>query len=294
LRWFDHKDEGGKCALFIWFFRFDLSRLTSDTLFSEILIKRKEKMFLRLWCLGFCLLTLVGCGEKEKHPEGPKPLVVIISPDNPPFEFKDTAQEGDKVIGFDVDVIEELGKRLGRPIKIVEADFPSLIPAVQTGRADMAISAIAATDERRKSVDFSDPYYTYKFALLVPEDSKITSEKDLNDKTIGVQMGSSHEIQAKKWKETMSGLSLISLNNFVALAQEVKNGRIQAALTEETTAHKIAASTPGLKVVVVEDAQGESPAIVFPKGSPWVQPTNEALKAMKGDIEQLEKKWFKQ
>lgn len=249
-------------------------------------------MFLRVFFLCFSLLSLVGCGEQKKHPEGQKPLVVIISPDNPPFEFKDTAQAGDKVIGFDVDVIEELGKKLGRPIQIIEADFPSLIPAVQTGRADMAISAIAATAERRKSVDFSDPYYTYKFALLVPEDSKIGSEKDLNGKTIGVQMGSSHEALAEKWKETIPGLSLMSLNNFVSLAQEVKNGRIQAALTEETTAHKIAASTPGLKVVVV-DAEGESPAIVFPKGSPWVKPTNEALKAMKGDIKQLETKWFK-
>lgn len=248
-------------------------------------------MLLRALCLCLAVISLVGCGEKEKK-SGPKPLVVIISPDNPPFEFKDTAQGGDKVIGFDVDVIQKVGEHLGRPIQIIEADFPSLIPALQTGRADMAISAIAATDERRKSVDFSDPYYTYKFALLVAEDSKITSEKDLNGKTIGVQMGSSHEVQAHKWKETMPGLSLISLNNFVALAQEVKNGRIQAALTEETTAHKIATSTPGLKVVVV-DAQGESPAIVFPKGSPWVKPTNKALKEMKGEIEQLEKKWFR-
>lgn len=248
-------------------------------------------MVLRAFCLCLSLLTLVGCGEKEKRTEGPKPLVVITSPDNPPFEFKDTAQ-GEDVIGFDMDVIHELGKRLGRPIQIVEMDFPGIIPAIQSGRGDMAIAAIAATDERRKSVDFSDPYYTYKFALLVPEDSKITSERDLNGKMIGVQMGSSHEAQANKWKETIPDLSLMSLNNFVALAQEVKNGRIQAALTEETTAHKIATSTPGLKVVVV-DAQGESPAIVFPKGSPWVQPTNEALKTMKKDIEQIETKWFR-
>jgi ABC-type amino acid transport substrate-binding protein len=247
-------------------------------------------MFLRVLCLS--LIVLAGCGEKEKYPEGKKPLVVITSPDNPPFEFKDTAKS-DTVIGFDMDVIQELGKRLGRPIQIVESDFSGIIPALQAGRADMAIAAIAATDERRKSVDFSDPYYTYKFALLVPEDSKITSEKDLNGKTIGVQMGSSHEIQARKWQEIIPDLSLISLNNFMALAQEVKNDRIQAALTEETTAHKIASSTPGLKVIVV-DAQGESPAIVFPKGSPWVTPTNEALKEMKADIKQLETKWFKQ
>ena len=249
-------------------------------------------MFLRVFCLCFSLLSLVGCGEKSKQPEGKKPLIVITSPDNPPFEFKDTAQGGNKVIGFDMDVIQKVSEHLGRPIKIIEADFPGLIPALQAGRADMAIAATVPTDERRKSVDFSDPYYTYKFALLVPESSSITSEKDLSDKKVGVQTGSSHEVLVHKLKENMPGMSLTSLTKIGALVQELKNGRIQALLTEDTTAHKIVASTPGLKVIVL-DIQGETPAIVFPKGSPLVAPVNEALKEMKGDIEQLEAKWFR-
>jgi polar amino acid transport system substrate-binding protein len=262
--------------------------------FQKKAFDQKElKMFLRVFCLCFSLMSLVGCGEKEKHPEGQKPLVVITSPDNPPFEFKDTAQGGDKVIGFDMDVIQKVAEQLGRPIKIIEADFSGIIPALQSGRADMAIAAIVPTDERRKSVDFSDPYYMYKFALLVPESSTIASEKELNDKKIGVQTGSSHEVLAHKLKESMPEMSLTSLTKLGALVQELKNGRIQAVLTEDTTAHKIASSTPGIKVVIL-DIEGETPAIVFPKGSPWVTPTNEALKTIKGDIEQLETKWFRQ
>ncbi len=247
-------------------------------------------MLFRLVCVCLSLFSLVGCGEKKSE-EGQKPLIVITSPDNPPFEFKDTTQGEDKVVGFDMDVIHKLGERLGRSIKIVEADFPSLIPSLQSGRADMAIATIAATDERRKSVDFSDPYYTYKFALLVPESSSLTSEKELSDKKLGVQLGSSHEILAQKWVKNIPGLSLVSLNKMGDLVQELKNGRVQGVLTEDSTARKIASLTPGIKVVVL-DVPGEAFAIAFPKGSALVAPVNEALKMIKEDMEQMTAKWI--
>lgn len=247
-------------------------------------------MVSRLFCVWLTLISLVACGEKTNQ-EAQKPLVVITSPDSPPFEFKDTAQGGDQIIGFDMDVVHKLGEYLGRPIKIVEADFSSLIPSLQSGRADMAIAYISATDERRKSVDFSDPYYMCKLALLVPETSQITSEKDLGDKKIGVQLGSANESIARKWAEDLPGLSVISLNKIGELVQELKNGRLQAVLAEDTVARKIAASVPGIKIVAL-NVSGEPLAIAFPKGSPFVGPTNEALKKMKGDIQQLESKWF--
>lgn len=245
---------------------------------------------MRIACLFLLLISLGGC-DKSSQKEEQKPLIVIISPDNPPFEFKETAQAGDHVIGFDVDVVKKLSQHLGLPIKIVEADFAAIIPSLQSGRADMGISTIVATDERRKSVDFSDPYYAHKLALLVPEDSSVTSEKDLSDKKLGVQLGSSHEVLAQKWQATLPGLSLVSLNKGGELVQELKNSRIQAVLTEETTAHKIAASTAGIKVVVLE-VPGEELVIAFPKGSSWVGPTNQALKAMKEDIEKIADKWI--
>lgn len=250
-------------------------------------------MFLRIWCLCFSLLALIGCGEKEKHPEGQKPLVVITSPDNPPFEFKDTAQGGDKVIGFDMDIIEEVGKRLGRPIQIVEMDFTGIIPAIQSGRADMAISGLSPTKERKKSIDFSDPYHVDKKALLVLETSSIASEKDLENKRLGAQLGSAHEATAKKWAQNMPSLTVVSLGKIGELVQEIKNGRIDAMVFEDTAARKIASSTPGLKVIILTVEGGPS-SIAFPKGSPLVEPTNKALKEMKGDIEKFETKWFSQ
>lgn len=247
-------------------------------------------MLKKILFLSLAFFCLVGC-EKTPQSQTDKPLIVIVSPDNPPFEFKDTAQGGDKVIGFDVDVIQKIGQKLNRPIQIIESDFSAIIPSIQAGRADMGLSAIAATEERRKNVDFSDPYYTYKFALLVPQNSMITSEEDLQEKKLGVQLGSSHEVLAQKWKASIPGLSLITLTKGGELVQELKNGRIQAILTEDTTAHKIVGSTPGLKAVVLT-VPGEELVIVFPKGSPWVKPVNEALQGLKGEIEEILKKWM--
>lgn len=249
-------------------------------------------MIIRLFTLCLTLLCLVGC-EKSAQKEERKPLVVIISPDNPPFEFKETAHDGDQVVGFDVDVVQELSKRLGRPLKIVEADFAALIPSLQSGRADMAISELGPTDERRKSVDFSDTYYVNKSSLLVLEDSPLTSEKDLNGQKLGVQLGSTNETFARTWSQTIPNLSIISLNKVGDLVQELKNGRVQAILIGDQVARKIANSTPGVKVITADTPGGEL-AIAFPKGSPLVAPINAALKGMKEEISHIAEKWLSQ
>ena len=247
-------------------------------------------MLIRIFCLCLILTSLGGC-EQSAQQEEKKPIIVITSPDNPPFEFKDTARGGDQVIGFDMDIAQKLSEHLGLPIKVMEADFAAIVPALQAKRADMGISAIAATDERRKSLDFSDPYYSYKLALLVPGNSPLASEKDLAHKKLGVQLGSSHEILAHKWEATFPGLSLVSLNKVGELVQELKNGRIEAILTEGTTAHKIVQSTSGLKTIVLK-VPGEALVIALPKGSSLLSPLNKALKKMKVDIEKSAVKWF--
>jgi ABC-type amino acid transport substrate-binding protein len=247
-------------------------------------------MLLRAICLCLSLISLVACGEK-KGQDAQKPLIVITSPDSPPFEFKDTARGGDQVIGFDMDVAHKLGEYLGRPVKIVEADFSSLIPSLHSGRADMAIAYLSATDERRKSVDFSESYYANKLALLVPESSSITSEKDLEGKKLGAQLGSTNEIIANQWSKSFSGLSVVSLNKVGDLVQELKSGRIEAVLAEDIVVKKVVAANPELKIVSLE-VTGDPLSIAFPKGSPLVAPTNEALKKMKGDIQEFASKWL--
>ena len=81
--------------------------------------------------------------------------------------------------GVGVKLAEALAAHLGRPLKIVPMEFSGLIPALKTGNIDLILSSMTATDERRKSIDFSDPYAFTGLALLVRKDSEIQSIEDL-------------------------------------------------------------------------------------------------------------------
>jgi polar amino acid transport system substrate-binding protein len=248
-------------------------------------------MIYKFFALSLICFCLVGC-EKSSQNEGLKPITVILSPDNPPYEFKDTDQGNGQVLGFDVDIIKELGKRLGRPIEIIEADFGAIIPSLQSGRADIAISELNPTEERKKSVDFSNPYYVDKSSFLVLESSTLTSEKDLAGQKLGVQLGTTNEASAKEWAKNIPNLTIVTLGKLGELVQELKNGRIQAILNAEKGCQNIAHATSGLKVVST-DIKGRELSVAFPKGSPLVGPVNDALKQMTDVIQTFENKWIK-
>jgi ABC-type amino acid transport substrate-binding protein len=241
----------------------------------------------------FACVFLVACG-KENTNEEDRPLVVMVSPDNPPFEFKDTGSGGKGVLGFDIDLINMVGKQLGREIKIVEVDFSAIIPGIQSKRADMGISGIAATEKRRKSVDFSDPYHSYSFAVVTKQDTVIDNHQDLANKRIGAQLGSTHETKSQELSAILPGVSVFSLNKLPELILEVKKGRAGAVMTEEAVAKRIVASNADLKYKVLDDIEGESYFIVFPKDSPLVSEVNRALEDLKssGQIDQLITKWI--
>lgn len=127
----------------------------------------KRRTFLPLVPAAF----LTGCGG-DKTPK----FRVGMEPSYPPFEFKNSSGELD---GVDVKIAEALAAHLGLPLKIQEYTFPGLPPALQGGEIDCIISAMTATDERRKNIDFSDAYVFTAIAMLVHKDAPIQTVEDL-------------------------------------------------------------------------------------------------------------------
>ena len=113
-------------------------------------------------------------------------LILGLCADYPPFEFKKSGE----IVGFDVDVAQEISKELGYPLSIQDMDFSALVPALQSGRIDFVMSGMTVTDERKKNLDFSDPYFSSKFALVLPKESSFSQESDFEDKRVGAQLGS--------------------------------------------------------------------------------------------------------
>ncbi len=94
-------------------------------------------------------------------------LLVGTEPTFPPFEFVD---ESNQIVGFDLDIANELAKRLGVKVEVVSLPFDSLIPALQQGKIDMVIAGMTITEDRAKVVDFSKPYFEANQAIVVRKD----------------------------------------------------------------------------------------------------------------------------
>ena len=112
-------------------------------------------------------------------------LRVVTSADFPPYEFR----EGGKIVGIDIDILKEVLRRSDYEMIVEDMKFDSIIAAIQTGKGDIAASAITVTEDRKKMVDFSIPYITAKQVIIVPPGSPVKGVADLKGLRIGVQHG---------------------------------------------------------------------------------------------------------
>src|SRR5699024_10055136 len=107
---------------------------------------------------------ITGCSNnksKNTANDNKKVLVMATSADYKPFEYMDTTK-GNTIIGLDVDLAKYIAKDLGYTLQVKDMDFNSLITAVKTGKVDMVASGMTPTEARKKSVDFTDVYYSAK------------------------------------------------------------------------------------------------------------------------------------
>ena len=111
-----------------------------------------------------------------------------------PFEYK----EGDKVVGFDVELASEIAKEMGAELKIEDMSFDGLLPALESGQIDLAVAGMSVTEERAKNALFSDSYYVASQQIIVKEESLIRNRYELVGKKIGVQLGTTGDQMAQQ------------------------------------------------------------------------------------------------
>lgn len=150
--------------------------------------------------LALTALVVVGCGGGESSSTsggggegGGEKLTVGSDIPYPPFE---QGKPGNYT-GFDVELMEAIGKKLGREVEFQDTSFETIFRDVAQGKFDAVISAATITGEREKAVDFSNPYYLSEQAVLVKEGSPIKSLKELEGKTVAVQQGTTGQELAK-------------------------------------------------------------------------------------------------
>jgi polar amino acid transport system substrate-binding protein len=193
--------------------------------------------------------------ETDKYLEAIKErgkMIVGTSADYPPYESVDDAGN---FVGFDMDMIREIGKRMGVEVEIKDMAFDGLIAAVQEGKIDAIIAAMQATPERLEQVDFSEPYHFQTDAFLVGGDSDIVIEKptDAGGHSIGVQTGTTHE----RWvQENLIKPGLITEDQLFRYervdqgALDVAAGRLDILLINGDPAKELA-DKQGLKIALL-------------------------------------------
>lgn len=215
-------------------------------------------------------------------------LVVATDTAFVPFEFK----EGDKYVGFDIDLWDAVAKELGLAYKLQPMDFNGIIPALQTKQVDVALAGITIKDERKKVIDFSDGYYDSGFLLMVPSNSGIKGPRDLAGKTLAVKTGTSATDYAK---ENFKDTTLRQFPNIDNAYLELQTGRVDAAMHDTPNVlYYVATAGKGRVKAVGEQMMAHEYGIGFPKGSPLVPKVNAALKKMKDDgrYAAIYEKWF--
>lgn len=228
--------------------------------------------WLRSLVLGLsCLVLLTSCINPSASGAG-KTLTVGTEPAFPPFEFQ---AQGGELQGFDIDLMKAIAASAGFAVKFQSLPFDGLIPALQAGTVDAAISAMTITQERVKTISFSRPYFKAGLAIAVRTDNQnITSLDSLKNKNIAVQIGTTGAEKAK----SIPGTKIRSFDSAPLALQELLNGNVDAVINDApVTLYAIkSGNLQGLKVVsqlLTEEFYG----IATAKDSPNLQAINQGL-----------------
>ncbi|MBP6893454.1 MAG: transporter substrate-binding domain-containing protein [Gammaproteobacteria bacterium] len=217
-----------------------------------------------------------------------EPLRVATDATFPPMEYI----ENGKRTGFDTEMVEAIGKQLGRPVEWIDIDFKGLIPALVSRRADMAVSAIYITDERRKVVDFTVPYYAGGLVVMTKADNTtVRSPADLAGRKVSVQVGTK---SVSFLKEKYPQAQLLEVEKNQEMFNLVEVGRTDAAVTGKPAAYQYVRTRPGLKVMP-EQLTTEEYGMAIRKDTPELtKAVNDALARMKADgsYAAIVQKWF--
>ncbi|MFC0274755.1 transporter substrate-binding domain-containing protein [Metabacillus herbersteinensis] len=230
-------------------------------------------------------LLLAACGTAEEgntSGEGEEKVYKVgIDTTYPPFEFE---VEGEYT-GIDIDIINAIAENQGIEIEFNPMDFGGIIPAMQANQLDVAIAGMSITDERKKVVDFSEPYFDAGLSLVVDkENTEITSIDDLKGKKVAVKKGTTGAEFAQE-KAGEYGFEAVQFNDSPAMFQEVANGNADALIEDyPVIAYAIAQEDLGLQTVG-ERLNGDQYGIAVLKGEnqDLLEKINKGLAELKED-----------
>ncbi len=180
-------------------------------------------------------------------------LVVGTNPAFPPFEYIG-GKDGKEIVGFDIELAKIISKNYGNTMKIEVLNFSELIPALINDKIDMAISVITVTEERKKLVDFSKPYFSDPQLVIVRDDDYSFDEATIDSsvwqtKILSSRGGTTGVLTAE---ELSGGNAVISGNTWDTLIRELLSKRVDAVVMDGMIANSVILEYNGIKILPLE------------------------------------------
>jgi polar amino acid transport system substrate-binding protein len=239
---------------------------------------------------------LVGCGQKQEKLNSLEAvqktgkLTIGLDDSYPPMEFRDSKNN---LVGFDIDLGNEIGKKIGVETEYISTDFNGILLALASSKFNIILSGMSITDKRKESIDFSDTYVMGGQVVAIKKgDTSIKSLEDLKGKVVACQLGSTGDTAAS----AMKGLKEVKKYDKITEAfQELSSKRVDAVIMDAQVGGYYVAKKPGeydvLKGVISEEPMG----IGFKKEDKELKvAVQKALDELKSDgtLSKLSIKWF--
>ena len=234
--------------------------------------------------LVFCMgLAYVGCTTSKKLTVTKGKLTMATNAYFPPYEYYD----GNTIVGIDAEIAAAIAKKLDLELEIKDVEFDSIIAGVKGGKYDIGMAGMTVTDERKKSVNFSNTYATGIQAIIVAEDSEITDIDTLlaGDYKVGVQQGTTGDIyMSSPVDEGGVGEERVvrfSKGNDAVLA--LSTGKVDAVVIDNEPAKSFVAANEGLKILETPYAIEEYAMCINKNNTELLEKINKALEELEAD-----------
>jgi polar amino acid transport system substrate-binding protein len=249
------------------------------------------RRFLQLAGLTAATLVLAACGKKEEAPApvaaapAPAPAKVYTVGTDAAYAPFESQNEKGEIVGFDIEVVQAIAAKAGFEVKFVNTPWEGIFNTLQQGDRDMIVSAVTITDERKQTMDFSDPYFDAAQLIAVKETSKVAKFADLKRLKVGVQTGTTGDEAVSK----LLGKTSTNIKRFESTPlalKELEAGGVDAVVADNGVVAHYVANNPGGQFKTVSDTEfvPEQYGIALKKGNAELQAkVNQGLAAIKAD-----------
>jgi polar amino acid transport system substrate-binding protein len=246
--------------------------------------------FVRAGCGALAALALVACSKQEGPPAASSAAaaastrVYVVGTDAAYAPFESQNEKGE-IVGFDIDVVNAVAQKAKLTVKFVNTPWEGIFNALNQGDRDMLVSSITITDERKQTMDFSEPYFDARQLIAVKADSPVARFDDLKPLKVGVQTGTTGDEAVSK----LQGKNSTNIKRFESTPlalKELEAGGVDAVVADNGVVSNYVTNNAGAKFKTVSDGSfaPEHYGIAVKKGnSELLAKLNRGLAEIKAD-----------